>query len=136
MVFASRTVCLNRSRLFGPQSRPSQPSGIPDSSDAIEVLIIMRKALRVDQKGNLRHGCHKTHVGILVEFVCYDGIHGENNFDIICLCLFHKRFNLPGTSLVKDRIANLTHVTASVWIAFFCNRKGHINLPKHSRALS
>ena len=37
IVLASSTVCLYSSRLFGPASRPCQPSGIPCSSVATPV---------------------------------------------------------------------------------------------------
>lgn len=88
MVLAERTAERNISRVFGPASRPIQPWGMPPSSVAepiwLEELCQKIFAACVGQ----------AHIGILVEFVRRDIIHGENELHIIFSRLFYECFDL------------------------------------------
>lgn len=57
------------------------------------------------QKKN--HDKETTCSGVLVKFIRDDIVNGEDNLDVVLLCLFDETRNLVGTRLVKERVADL-----------------------------
>lgn len=80
IVLADKTVSQKSSRLFGPASRPIQPSGIPS----------WMVALPVYPKGISDAGTTQgvSDLGVLVKLVGGDEIDGENELDVVGLCFF------------------------------------------------
>lgn len=85
MVFDSRTVCLKSSRLFGPESRPIQPSGIPSASVAVPVCPKENQDKLYECGVQLR-----ANLGILIELVGGNEINGKDDLDTILLSFLDK----------------------------------------------
>lgn len=72
-------------RLFGPTSRPNQPSGIPSSRVALPTCAKVSVGVVIQQVSDL---------GVLVKLVSGDIIDGEHKLDIVGLCLFDESDDL------------------------------------------
>lgn len=96
---ADKTVSRKSSRLFGPASRPIQPSGIPFSWEA---LPLYTKGV---SDGTTRRNI--SDLGVFIELVGCDIVDGENELDVVGLCLFDEGSDLFRAVLVEKGVSDL-----------------------------